>query len=87
MTTNSDTMFTLLEQNGSFIRLDRALVSDSGEGWFVSTSYRFTDWFAAETYYSELYPNTANKDGVFQVAKGQDDQNWILYQLKTTVSF
>ena len=108
--------------------------TDSGEGWFISASYRFTDWFAAETYYSELYPNTANKDGAEYVADGRDDflawqkdisftgrfdvndnwlikvgvtfsdglaagyaadypiagiadQNWILYQLKTTVSF
>lgn len=33
------------------------------EGWFISSSYRFCDLFAAEIYYSELYPNSDDKNG------------------------
>ncbi len=104
------------------------------ESWYVSTSYRFADWFAAEVYYSEYSLYFNDKGGEFYVAMGQDDflswqkdlaftgrfdindnwifkagvtfsdglatglsndypvagiaeQDWILYSLKTTVSF
>jgi hypothetical protein len=42
-------------------------------GWYVSGSYRFTDWFAAEMYYSEIYPDDNDRDGSRFTAKGQDD--------------
>lgn len=32
-------------------------------GWYVSASYRFSNWFAQEVYYSELYNNKDDKNG------------------------
>ena len=109
---------------------------DSGaEGWYVASSYRFTDWFAAEVSYAKYYPDRDDKDGegifavfgydrfkawqkdivlsgrfdineywIFKAGVtfadglahaypfdnpdgGGAEQDWILYQLKTTVSF
>jgi hypothetical protein len=42
-------------------------------GWYVSGSYRFSDWFAAELYYSVLYPDDNDRDGARFTAAGQDD--------------
>ena len=108
--------------------------SQQEKGWYVSASYRFVDWFAAEISYSEFHNDADDMDGDFFVANGQDDfltwqkdiavtgrfdindnwiikagvnfsdglaggffadyptageadQHWMLYQLKTTVSF
>ncbi len=33
-------------------------------GWYISGGYRFTDWFAAEIYYTEYYGDMDNKNGV-----------------------
>lgn len=44
-----------------------------GEGWYLSSSYRLSDWFAAEVYYSELYSSRDDKDGDRYIALGQDD--------------
>ncbi len=35
----------------------------TSEGWYVSASYRFTDWFETALSYSEYYPNADDKDG------------------------
>ena len=32
-------------------------------GWYLSTAYRFNDWFASEIYYSEFYRNNDDKQG------------------------
>ena len=110
-----------------------ASLTSTGEYWYVSTGYRFTDWFAGEISYSEAYPYRDDKDGdrfdggtgyekfyasskIWSIngrfdindywllkagidfnngmATGFNFQNpdgaeedWILYQLKTTVTF
>lgn len=43
------------------------------EGWYLSSSYRLNDWFAAEAYYSEQYPDSDDKDGNRFTALGQED--------------
>ncbi len=105
-------------------------------GWYLSSSYRFCDWFATEISYSEYYDDSDDKDGNsskfkgtpgnenfyawqkiwsinarfdindywsfkagvnlnngmatglgFQNNEAPNEEDWILYQLKTTVSF
>lgn len=35
----------------------------TSKGWYVSASYRFTDWFETGLSYSEYYPDEDDKDG------------------------
>jgi len=104
-----------------------------GQGWYLSASYRFNDWFATEVSYSEKYPDKQDQEGArfsgapgderfyawqdiwsvntrfdinrywtFKAAVNFNDgmalannyqnlegarQNWVLFQLKTTVTF
>lgn len=39
------------------------------EGYYLSASYRFTDWFELGAYYSEYYPDKDDKDGDDYVKK------------------
>ncbi|MDM8521805.1 hypothetical protein QUF80_00375 [Desulfococcaceae bacterium HSG8] len=49
----------------------------TSEGWYVSGSYQFTDWFTLGLCYSEFYPDKDDKDGK---TKENDFEAW----LKTT---
>jgi len=51
----------------------------SSEGWYVSASYRFTDWFESGLSYSEYYPDADNKEGE-EKREGDKFTSW----LKTT---
>ncbi len=66
----NDQEFTFLHAKNGMVTAVRDTPS---MGWYVSSSYRFTDWFAAEVYYSEIYPDTSDRDGKHFVATGQDD--------------
>lgn len=113
---------------GSTTELEKTFPS----GWYLSASYRFTDWFASEVSYSEYWYNADDKDGETDYGSGawgifayqntislnarfdindywiikagvnfnegmgtgynfqndgDADEDWVLYQLKTTVSF
>ncbi len=50
------------------------------EGWYVSGSYRFTDWFELGLSYSEYYPNADDKNGSIAELFGLKFKAW----LKTT---
>jgi len=52
----------------------------TSEGWYVSASYRFTDWFETALSYSEYYPNADDKDGEARKDHGHAFMSW----LKTT---
>ncbi len=41
------------------------------EGWYVGSTYRFTDWFELGGYYSEYYPNRNDKNGTTADALGR----------------
>lgn len=49
----------------------------TSEGWYISGSYRFTDWFELGLTYSEYYPDADNKDGEggYQPQKGDASQS------------
>jgi predicted porin len=110
-----------------------ASMTSTGEYWYVSSDYRFADWFTGEISYSEAYPYRDDKNGDrFDDSPGNErfyawskiwsfngrfdindywilkagidfnngmatgfnfqnpdgaDEDWILYQLKTTVTF
>jgi hypothetical protein len=110
-----------------------ASMTSTGEYWYVSSGYRFADWFTGEISYSEAYPYRDDKNGDrFDDSPGNErfyawskiwsfngrfdindywilkagidfnngmatgfnfqnpdgaDEDWILYQLKTTVTF
>ncbi len=51
----------------------------TSEGWYISASYRFTDWFETALSYSEYYPNADDKDGQ-RKREGDKFTSW----LKTT---
>jgi hypothetical protein len=52
----------------------------TSEGWYVSASYRFTDWFETALSYSEYYPNADDKDGEAR----KDHEHAFMSWLKTT---
>ncbi len=47
--------------------------STPSSGWYISGSYHFTEWFAAEVYYTELYPDDDDRDGERFLKTGQKD--------------
>jgi len=52
----------------------------TSEGWYVSASYRFTDWFETALSYSEYYPDKDDKDGDTK----KDHEHAFMSWLKTT---
>ncbi len=46
------------------------------EGWYVSASYRFTDWFETGLSYSEYYPDTDDKHGD-RKRPGDEFMSWL----------
>lgn len=55
--------------------------SITSEGWYLSASYRFTEWFELGLWYSEFYPDKDDKDGKKQAVN--DFEAW---QKTVTVS-
>lgn len=52
-----------------------APLDQTSEGYYVSASYRFTDWFELGAGYTAYYPNKHDRGGDRYVAMGQDDFN------------
>jgi hypothetical protein len=47
------------------------------EGYYLSASYRFTDWLEIGSYYSVYYPDNSDKDGNrFKIYGGDDFAAW-----------
>jgi hypothetical protein len=55
--------------------IDNVLPEDTtkSEGYYLSASYRFTDWLQVGTYYSVYYANIEDKDGDTLEAQGLPD--------------
>lgn len=58
----------------------------SGDGWYVSGTYRFTDWFEAGAYYHETYADRNNRSGSRLVASGYVDNPWNAWQKDTALT-
>lgn len=57
------------------------------EGYYVSASYRFTDWFELGAYYSIYYPDVDDKDGDNLEAIGLPDHGAWLKDFALTTRF
>ncbi|MCP4627978.1 MAG: hypothetical protein GY850_31335 [bacterium] len=60
---------------------------DEQKNWYVSASYRFTDWFELGAYYSESYSEKDDKNGKKGVASGRYSQlsdAWLKETVVTT---
>ena len=62
-------------------RLDNAESDDpqqTGEGYYGSASFRFTDWFALGSHYSIYYADRSDREGSAWTARGKNAANaWI----------
>ncbi|MBT8340304.1 MAG: porin [Desulfatitalea sp.] len=58
---DAETEFILIDNQG--IPQPRSSQDPSSEQYYLSASYRFTDWFELGAYYSPYYPNSDDKDG------------------------
>jgi hypothetical protein len=58
----------------------------SADGWYVSATYRFTDWLEAGSYYHETYADRHHRDGSVLVASGYVANPWNAWQKDTALT-
>jgi hypothetical protein len=58
----------------------------SGDGWYLSGTYRCTEWLEAGAYYHETYADRHHRSGSGLVAAGYVDNPWNAWQKDTALT-
>lgn len=58
--------------------IENFVSKQQSDGWYVSATYRFTDWFELGGYYYEIYADRHHRDGstFMDIGVGADWQTW-----------
>jgi len=66
--------------------IENFISKQASDGWYVSATYRFTDWFELGGYYHETYGDRNQRDGSAMLATGYVANLWNAWQNDTALT-